>query len=111
MRCGEKTTRIHFKQRLLKDNPDNVCLAFGLNNQECVEELKMIDSLDYNMFRIRDLSGGNELVLSTMSILLREKLFSSLGINQQVFVQFMKRIQGNYYDVTFHNKTHAADLC
>jgi hypothetical protein len=75
-RCGLKTTRILFKQRLLKDNPDNVCLAFAIKSPECEEELKRADSLEFNMFRLRDMSGGNELVLTTMNILLREKVFS-----------------------------------
>jgi hypothetical protein len=38
---------------------------------------------------VRDTSGGNELVLCTMTILLRENLFSQLGVNQLVFVSFL----------------------
>lgn len=75
------------------------------------EELERVETLEYNIFRVRDLSGGNEMILTTVTIMLRESLFKILGVNQSVFVNFMQRIQGNYYDVSFHNKTHATDLC
>ncbi len=40
-----------------------------------------IDSIEFDMFRVRDLTGGNELMLSTMAILLKDNIFLNLGIN------------------------------
>jgi hypothetical protein len=69
-RCGDKTTKIFFTKRLLKDSTENVCAAFGIKTTtECEEEFAKIDSIQYNILHVRDITGGNELVLTTMMIL------------------------------------------
>jgi len=69
-RCGDKTTKIYFTKRLLRDSPNNVCTAFGINGTtECQEEFAKIDTIQFNIFKIRDITGGNELVLTTIMIL------------------------------------------
>jgi hypothetical protein len=81
--------RLHFNKRTLKDSADNVCAAFGVKSSDCQDELKKVQSIEFNIFQVRDTSGGNELVLCTMTILLRENLFSQLGVNHSVFVSFL----------------------
>ena len=52
----------------------------------------------------------NELVTVTTYLLAKENLFSSLKINIDTFLNFIEKIQKGYKDVTYHNKTHGADL-
>ena len=40
----------------------------------------------------------------------KENLLEKLEINAQIFLNFISKIQTGYTDITYHNKTHAADL-
>lgn len=41
----------------------------------------------------------------------KHRLFQNLKISVESFMTFISKIQSGYKDVTYHNKTHAADLC
>ncbi len=88
-RCGEKTMRLHLNKRTLKESADSVCAAFGVKSSDCHDELRKVETIEFNIFQVRDTSGGNELVLCTMTILLRENLFNQVGVNHSVFVSFL----------------------
>lgn len=55
-------------------------------------------------------TANNELVTVISYILAKQNIFQELTIVYKVFNNFIKAIQGGYKDVTYHNKTHAADL-
>ena len=43
-------------------------------------------------------------------IFAKEKLFDKLPIRNDKFLNFIKKVQSSYLDITYHNKTHATDL-
>ena len=43
-------------------------------------------------------------------IMARESLFEKLPLDNEKFLPLMKKLQSTYRDITYHNKTHAADL-
>ena len=47
----------------------------------------------------------------TTYLLHKHKLFQSLKINVDTFMGFIAKIQRGYKDLTYHNKTHGADVC
>ena len=46
-----------------------------------------------------------------MHIFAKEKIFEQLPLSNTRVIPFFQRIQSLYKDITYHNKTHAADLC
>ncbi len=52
----------------------------------------------------------NELVTITSYILAKQGIFSKMNIPFEIYTNFMTKIQKGYMSVTYHNKTHAADL-
>ncbi len=59
---------------------------------------------------MRDITSGNELLTTILYIFNQEGLISTLNIDKNTLFNFLKRIQGTYYNVPYHNKTHATDL-
>ena len=41
----------------------------------------------------------------------KEKIFDDLPVSNKKFLPFLKKIQSGYKDLSYHNSTHAADLC
>ena len=40
----------------------------------------------------------------------KESLFEKLQLDSEKFLPLVKKLQSSYQDLTYHNKTHAADL-
>ena len=59
---------------------------------------------------MRDSTKENELITSVTYLLHRHKVFQSLKISVETFLTFIAKIQSGYKDITYHNKTHAADV-
>ena len=72
--------------------------------------MQNIHMYDFNIFKIRDMTNNNELVTVVSYILARENSFESLPIDTRKFLPFLKELQRRYKNITYHNKTHAADL-
>lgn len=79
-------------------------------NQAAREELTLIDQLSFNIFKVQEMTLQNELVTVTSYILAKQSIFSKMNIPYDIFLTFMATIQKGYRAVTYHNKTHAADL-
>lgn len=73
-------------------------------------EMRKIETLEFDIFKIRTDTNENELVTVVSYMLAKENTFSKLNMNFEVFMKFIKRIQSGYKDITYHNKTHGADL-
>jgi len=70
------------------------------------------ESFNFNIFKVRDLTGGNELVTVLLYLLTRQKVFTQIpGLLYDKMKRFITEIQHGYKNVTYHNKTHGADLC
>ena len=79
-------------------------------NEKTVDQLKKITSYDFDIFDLRANTNENELITVVSHILAKESLFDMLPINNEKFMNFIHKVQDTYTDITYHNKTHGADL-
>ena len=71
--------------------------------------MERIGSLDFDIFRLKELVEDKELTLITSYILAKHNIFNL--ISYETFKKYMILISKGYKDITYHNKTHSADLC
>lgn len=90
-------------------NEQAVAAILGLNDAVKLE-LTKIDQYNYNIFEVRDKTNGNELTTTIAQILAREKIFDNISVVNEKFVSFLVKIQSSYNNITYHNKSHGADL-
>jgi len=80
-------------------------------NSDAKEELNKIDSFDFDIFRLREATNGNEMVTMLLHLLARKGIIMNTNLPFDKFTRFISKIQKGYKNVTYHNKTHGADLC
>lgn len=78
---------------------------------EAIQELALINELRFNIFTLMNATNDNELLTTSTYILAKHSIFNRINLDYATFVSFIKKIQSGYQNVTYHNKTHAADLC
>ena len=91
-------------------NVDGVERVLGVNERVREEMRGKVAELEFNIFRVGELTEGNELVTVTCYILAKEHLFQKLSLSLETYLSFARRIQSGYKSVTYHNRTHASDL-
>jgi hypothetical protein len=69
-----------------------------------------INTHDFDIFEVRKNTKENELITITTFLLHKHKIFKSLKISMEKYMSFITKIQNGYKDITYHNKTHGADL-
>jgi len=69
-----------------------------------------ISTLDFNIFDLKKETNGNELFFMVHYLMTIENFYEKLSIDPEVFKRYALGIQSHYNDVTYHNKTHAADV-
>lgn len=72
--------------------------------------LSFVESLDFNIFELSSVSNGNELVLIANHLLEINEFYEKLNIPKDKFRRYSVAIQKQYNPVSYHNKTHAADV-
>jgi len=72
--------------------------------------LKLIETPDFDIFRIKEYTRDNEMVAVICHLMAKEKIFDNLPIINEKFLSFIKKVQSSYLDIAYHNKTHATDL-
>ena len=75
-----------------------------------VNILSQIESLDFNVFELKSVSNGNELVLIINHLMEINEFYTKLNIIKDKFRKYSVIIQKLYNPVSYHNKTHAADV-
>ena len=80
-------------------------LGLMLNlNAEAVEELKKVDAYDFDIFRLRRLTDGNELVTVLPMVLVRHGLVSSCNLDFTKLINFVRKLAAGYKStITYHN--------
>lgn len=73
--------------------------------------LQNIRELEFDIFDLEQKSDGNELFITLMHLMQKENYLADLKISQKKLRNFTYVIQKEYNDVTYHNKTHASDVC
>ncbi|CDW90418.1 3 5-cyclic nucleotide phosphodiesterase family protein [Stylonychia lemnae] len=79
-------------------------------NEQAKAELENLQKLEFNIFKIQDYTQQNELITVTSYILAQQNIFQTIQLQYKTFRNFISKVQSGYKDVTYHNKTHAADL-
>jgi cAMP-specific phosphodiesterase 4 len=72
--------------------------------------LALIEDLDFNVFELKSVSGGNELVLVINHLMEINQFYDKLNIVKEKFRKYSVVIQKLYNPVSYHNKTHATDV-
>ena len=72
--------------------------------------LQNIENLDFNIFELKTISMGNELVLIANHLMEINEFYRKLNISKDKFRKYSVIIQKMYNPVSYHNKTHAADV-
>ena len=72
--------------------------------------LEEIEHLDFNVFELKSISIGNELVLIINHLMEINDFYGKLNIVKEKFRKYSFTIQKMYNAVSYHNKTHAADV-
>jgi hypothetical protein len=57
------------------------------------------------------LTNGRELESILLYVLAKRGGLSVKDLDVKKFYNFIQAIQGGYLNITYHNKTHGADLC
>lgn len=74
-------------------------------------ELMKSDTFDFNIFKLRELTSGRELESILAYLLVKRDCISKTNVDLNKMSNFMTAIQSGYKNITYHNKTHGADLC
>ena len=79
-------------------------------SEELKDELTKVSSLEFDIFKVRELTKSNEMVCTISYILAKENIFEDLDMSFDNFQRFIKKISSGYKNVTYHNRTHGTDL-
>lgn len=80
-------------------------------SQNALKELGNSDNSKFNIFRLRTLTDGRELEVIHAYTMVKRNCVQKTNVDIQKMFNFMSQIQNGYKNITYHNKTHAADLC
>ena len=78
---------------------------------DALEELKKVDSYEFDVFKLRELTEGNELFSLLPFTLAKHGLIATTGLHFCNLLNFLRRLQAGYKNITYHNTTHATDVC
>lgn len=89
--------------------------VFDFVSMEHEYSLKMIlesaRDLEFDIFDLESKSDGNELYLLWMHLMYKEEYVKDFRISHKKLRNFAYAVQSSYNDITYHNKTHASDVC
>ena len=80
-------------------------------NKAAINMLNLADFDEFDIFKLRELTDGNEMLSLLPWLLSKRNCFAKVELDLQRLVQFTVKIQDGYKNITYHNKTHGADLC
>jgi hypothetical protein len=80
-------------------------------SENAKNELTKCDTFEFNVFAVRELTEGRELEAVLSFILAKRGCIQGTNIDINKMANYMMAIQSGYKNVTYHNKTHGADLC
>jgi hypothetical protein len=80
-------------------------------NEEAKQELSKSDTFDFNIFKLREYTNGRELEAIHLHLAVSKNCISRTNTDINKMSAFLTAIQAGYKNITYHNKTHGADLC
>ena len=79
-------------------------------NADLVKRLEGVHTFEFDIFDFMEACGHQELFIIASYLMNKHELFESMKVYPDVFFTFIKTIQNGYKNVSYHNKTHAADV-
>lgn len=73
--------------------------------------LSRLGTHEFDVFELRQRTGGNELVGTGNYLMVMNDLFEKLNITKWKYIKYLTVIQDMYNHIPYHNKTHATDVC
>ena len=70
---------------------------------EALEELSQIDSYDFNIFKLRELTNGKELETILPYVLAKTGLIGATKLEFNNLMSFIREIAAGYKSITYHN--------
>ena len=80
-------------------------------SDEAQEELKKVDSYNFDIFQLREYTNYHELSTLLPYVLAKHGLIGACQLDITCLMNFIREIEAGYKDITYHNQTHAADVC
>jgi len=87
-----------------------VIKLFNLNI-ETLQELDKVNSYDFDIFNLRKGTDGNELATLVPFLLAKHGLVRTNDVDFNRLLCFVRHLAAGYKSITYHNQTHAADVC
>ena len=78
---------------------------------EAQEELNKVDDYTFDIFKLRKFTDNNELTIILPWVLAKHGLIGSCNVDFTSLMSFVRKLAGGYKTITYHNQTHAADVC
>ena len=78
---------------------------------EAQEELKKVDDYTFDIFKLRKFTDNNELTIILPWVLAKHGLIGSCNVDFTSLMSFVRKLAAGYKTITYHNQTHAADVC
>ena len=73
-------------------------------------ELEKIDSSNFNVFTLSELTNGLELFYFMKFLFTRRNYGEKLNINKKIFKNYFLKVNESYQKIPYHNSIHACDV-
>ena len=80
-------------------------------NEETLQELEKVNSYDFDVFSLRKGTDGNELATLVPYLFAKHGLVATNDVDFNKLMYFVRHLAAGYKCITYHNQTHAADVC
>lgn len=80
------------------------------DSQKITSSLKNVNSLDFNVFKLKEASNNQELLAIMYYLFYHNDYFNTFNIRTYKFINFAKKVQIAYNDNFYHNATHGTDV-
>jgi hypothetical protein len=70
-----------------------------------------VDSYTFDIFKLRELTEGNELYHLLPFVLAKHGLIAATSLHFCNLLNYLRKLQAGYKGIAYHNVSHAADVC
>nr|KAJ3418611.1 hypothetical protein HK105_008101 [Polyrhizophydium stewartii] len=81
-----------------------------LNVAEIDSYLQNCLTLDFDVFKLAEITFSSPLYYLCMHLMQRFGLFDNAEVPEHVLRMFIQRVESGYHQIAYHNSTHAADV-
>jgi 3',5'-cyclic-nucleotide phosphodiesterase len=93
-----------------KKNMDMSTIEKEKTRQDVVKMFETVDQWNFDVFLLDELTEGQTLFITSYTLFVKYDLLSKFNLNEQVLINFLRKVESGYHDVPYHNAMHAADV-